>query len=126
MIPTDGGFGTDHVVRAASDAAGSEGTLVLVSVLSGSLIDRRLSPPERGSRRRDAENRRTKTVCDQIARTAPDANCHVITLFGEVVPDTLLVVGNLAADGIVMGEDDPDLNEMQAVAPVPVLVVPSG
>ena len=98
---------------------------MLVSVLPGSLIDRRLSPPERGRRRRDEENRRTRSVAAQIARVAPDSNCHVVALFGEVVPDTLLVVGNLGADAIVMGADDPDLEELRAASPVPVLVAPS-
>ena len=124
MIPSDGGSGSDHILRAAVDTAGPEGTLVLISVLSGSLIDRRLSPPERGRRRRDEENRTTQSVAAQIARVAPEANCHVIALFGEVVSDTLLVVGNLGADGVVLGSGDPVLNEMLAVSPVPVLVVP--
>ena len=51
-------------------------------------------------------------------------NCHGIALFGDVVSDTLLVVENLGSDGIVMGVGDPDLEEMLAVSPVPVLVVP--
>jgi nucleotide-binding universal stress UspA family protein len=124
VIPSDGGSGADHVLSFAAHTAGVEGTLVLISVLPGSLIDRRLSPPERGRRRRDEENRRTRSVAAQIARVAPQSNCHVVALFGEVVPDTLLVVENLGADGVVMGAADPDLDEMLAVSPVPVLVVP--
>lgn len=66
-----------------------------------------------------------QSVAAQIARVAPDGDCHAIALFGEVVSDTLLVVGNLGADGIVMGAGDPDLEEMLAVSPVAVLVVPA-
>jgi nucleotide-binding universal stress UspA family protein len=124
VVLSDGGSGADHILSHAARTAGEQGTLVLVSVLPGSLVSRRLSPPERGRRRREEENRRTRSVAAQIARVAPEANCHVIALFGEVVSDTLLVVGNLGADGIVMGGADPDLDAMLAASPVPVLVVP--
>lgn len=124
VIPTDGEADTDHVLSFATQTAGARGALVLISVLPGSLVDRQLSPPERGRRRRHEENRRAQAVAAQIARVAPEANCHFIALFGEVVSDTLLVVENLGADGIVLRSGDPDLTEMLDVSPVPVLVVP--
>ncbi|MEX2424660.1 MAG: hypothetical protein WD990_11850, partial [Acidimicrobiia bacterium] len=125
VIPSDGGSGADHALSVASDAVGPHGTLILISVLPGSLVERHLSPPERGRRRRVEENRAKAALFAQVARSGLQAECHVIALFGVVVSDTLLIVGNLGADGIVMDAGDPDLQEMLAASPVPVLVVPA-
>ena len=104
--------------------AGETGTVVIVSVLAGSMVDRALPPAERGRTRRQAENQAKAAVAAQIARVAPLGACHVIALFGDVVSDTLLLATNLGADAVVMDGDDPSLSGMLASSPVPLVVLP--
>src|SRR5690606_1559309 len=81
---------------------------------------------ERGRRRRDEENKAKQALADQIARTAPSPECHVLALFGEVVSDTLLLARNLGADAVAMAGRAPDLPAMLRAAPRPGLLRPPG
>lgn len=125
MIPSDGRPDADHVLEAAARTVGSDGVLVVVSVLSGSLIESNLVPAGRGRRRREEENRAKSALTAQIERTRPGAACHVMALFGDVVVDTLLLSRNLGADAIWMSADHPELSSMVSVSPIPVVVVPA-
>lgn len=126
VVPTAGGPDADQVVDWAARVAGAHGTLVLISVLPGSLVEKSLDPAERGRRRREEENRAKRELADQIARMAPTPDCHVIALFGDVVSDTLLLARNLGADAVVMASTDPHLSALLGESPLPVVVVPSG
>lgn len=102
----------------------ADGSVVLIAVLPGSLVDRNLAPAERGRVRRAAEDNAADSLRAQAARTGLTDQCHVIALFGDVVSDTLLVAANLPADAVVMAADDPAVDQMVAAAEIPVTVVP--
>jgi nucleotide-binding universal stress UspA family protein len=122
---SDGSPATDACVRRALDrASAAGGAVVVVAVLPGSLIDRRLTPPEAGKRRREAENAARSAIANQLARVAPDVEADVVALFGDVVSDTLLLAQNLGADGVVMPGDHPDIERMIEHSPLEVLAVP--
>lgn len=122
VVPSNGGSETDHVMRTASDFAGEDGTVVAISVLAGSFVDKGLPPPEAGRRRRAAEDEAERKLLVQAARARVD--CRVIALFGHVVFDTLLLACNLDADAVVMAMDDPELARMLEQSPIPVVAVP--
>lgn len=116
----------DPCVRLAAEmAARTDGAMVVLSVLSGS-IARGVPPLEAGRRRRAAEDAAKSALAEQLARTAPEAPADVIALFGDVAVDTLLLARNLHADVVVVPATSPGLEELIRTSPIPVLVVPSG
>ena len=124
VVCSNGDESTDDSVRLAAAIAAGEGSVVAVSVLSGSLIDKSLPPAEAGRLRREAENEAKERLASQAERAAGDVDFHAVALFGDVVSDTLLVARNLGADGVVMSADSPDLEELITECPVPVVVIP--
>jgi nucleotide-binding universal stress UspA family protein len=124
VVCSNGDESTDDPVRLAAALAAVDGSVVAVSVLSGSLVDKSLPPSEAGRLRRGAENEAKERLASQADRAAGDADFHAVALFGDVVSDTLLVARNLGADGVVMSADSPDLKRMISECPVPVVVVP--
>lgn len=102
----------------------ADGSVVLIAILPGSLVDRSLGPAERGRVRRTAEDDAAGALRDQVARIGLADRCHVIALFGDVVCDTLLLAANLGAEAVVMAADDPDVDQMVTSAEIPVAVVP--
>ncbi|MEX2655281.1 MAG: universal stress protein [Acidimicrobiia bacterium] len=124
VVPFDDSPSTQRALRLAVDLAGSEGTVVLIWVLPGSMVDKGLSPGERGRVRRDAENGARARAAARLAELAPGADCHVVVLFGDVVSDTLLLAANLGVDAIVMAAEDPAVSAMIAESEIPVVVAP--
>lgn len=124
VVPFDDCPPTARAVRLAVDLAGAEGTVVLIWVLSGSMVDKGLAPGERGRVRRSAENEARAKATVHLAELALGADCHVVALFGDVVSDTLLLAANLGADAIVMAAEDPGVSAMLAESEIPVVVAP--
>lgn len=124
VVPFDDTPPTQSALRLAVDLAGAGGTIVLIWVLSGSMIDKSLAPGERGLVRRSAENDARAKAAAHLAQTAPGPDCHVVALFGDVVSDTLLLAGNLGADAVVMAAGDPAVPGMLAESGIPVVVAP--
>lgn len=124
MVCANGDETTDESVRLAVAIAAGDGSVVVVSVLSGSLVDKSLPPSEAGRVRRAAENEAKARLAAQTVRAVGEVDIHVIVVFGDVVSDTLLVARNLWADGLVISADSPDLEAMITQCPVPVVVVP--
>jgi nucleotide-binding universal stress UspA family protein len=124
VVCSNGDETTDESVRLAAAIAAGDGSVVAVSVLSGSVVDKSLPPSEAGRVRRAAENEAKTRLASQAVRAAGEVDFHAVVLFGDVVADTLLVARNLVADGVVMSADSPDLEAMITQCPVPVVVVP--
>lgn len=124
VVPFDDTPPTRSALRLAVDLAGAEGTIVLIWVLPGSMIDKGLAPGERGRVRRFAENDARSKTAAYLAQTEPGVDCHVVALFGDVVSDTLLLANNLGADAVVMAAGDPAVSGMLAESQIPVVVAP--
>lgn len=104
-------------------AAEGGGTVVVVAVLPGSLVDPGLPPEEAGRIRRHHEERAVAEARAQVRGVGPPVSFEVIAVFGDVAFDTLLVAENLGADAIVAGAADPATVEMSVQSSIPVVVV---
>jgi nucleotide-binding universal stress UspA family protein len=124
VVCSDGTAEADPAVEGAARIADTHGTLVLICVLSGSLIDRSLPPALRGRERRAAVDAATRRLRDQAARLDVACEVHSVALFGDEVDDTLLLTDNLGADAVVIGRSSPAVVRLLAESHVPVLVIP--
>lgn len=124
VVPFDDTPSTLRALRLAVDLAGPAGTIVLISVLPGSMVGKSLAPGERGQVRRSAENEARAKAAVHLARLAPGTECHVIVLFGDLVSDTLLLARNLGADAVVMAAEDPAVPAMLTESEIPVVLAP--
>lgn len=124
VVLTDGSADDDDHVAAATEMAGSDGAIVLISVLAGALVSGVSPPAARGRRRRELENEATRRLRDQILRVNVDCEARVIAVFGDPVDDTLLLAVNLGADAVVVRPDSPRLDALRREATIPVLPLP--
>jgi nucleotide-binding universal stress UspA family protein len=124
VVCSDGTTEADPAVEGAARIADAHGTLVLICVLPGSLIDRSLPPAQRGRERRAAVDAATRRLRDQAARLDVACEVHSVALFGDEVDDTLLLTDNLGADAVVIGRSSPAVERLLAESRVPVLVIP--
>jgi hypothetical protein len=121
VVVSDGSPNTDACVGEAA-ARASEGHLVVIRVLPGSLVAKASSPAEAGRLRRQAEDAARADVRAQLQRVAPGVAARLVVVFGDVVTDTVLVARNLDVDAIAVDADDPSRREMIERSPIPVLV----
>ena len=126
VVTTDLTGGCDEAVSFACHLAEEGGgSVVVVVVLSGRLVDGVLAAGERGRVRRQREDEAEVAAREQVVRVGASIPAHVVSLFGDVASDTLLVAHNLAADAVVVGAGHPATAEIIRAAEIPVIVVPN-